>query len=216
MEIRIQVVKARGLINRDWGFAGKSDPYVIVYDPDGKNCLKTATIDNCLDPDFPPTTSAVTVAVPDRGSASNAWSSEKAFRFCVWNENPVSDDFLGEAEVSMASWQAPGTANYTLTLKPRAGEKDKDVLKAASLGTLTVTVTWPAKPAPRPPSNETNAKPQASKPAVAPTTGSIPAAAANVQPAAPIVSPTPVVTPAPAPAARPASRDTVQARMVAS
>jgi hypothetical protein len=183
--LRVRVVRAKGLLNRDWGFSGKSDPYVKVYDPDGKERLKTPVIEDVLDPEWPADKSTVSLKVPQAASAQLAWSADKVFKFVVWNSNPITDDFLGECQVAMAEARPGAETTHTVPLQPRSSEPDKAIREAKSLGALTVAITWPTAPKPQ----SAAAQPPAS-------TSANPAAPASpvtaqTKPTPPAVQPTP-------------------------
>ncbi|CUG86818.1 membrane-associated protein, putative [Bodo saltans] len=185
--LQITVVKANGLLDRDT--FGHSDPYTIVLDPQGKELLKTNTIDDNCDPVWP------------AAKATTTWTvvmTSGSFRFQVFDEDVGEDEILGEGTLAVTEMIAMPRGERTLTLAARANETDKTVAKAkpGSLGSITISwiYTAPAGPPAPVPQPVNAAYPQAQAPPVAKAVN-----AANPQ-AAPVPQPVPGY-PQPAPAA---------------
>ena len=119
-----RIYSASGLLARDtWG---SSDPFVMVYDgaDDTNLVLKTKPIKNNCNPQFPDGT----VTRPFR--ISSGGGDRDMIRFEVWDEDLVSNDFLGEARVTVSEIIANfGGKPFPVTLRPRLKENDKTILK---------------------------------------------------------------------------------------
>lgn len=137
--LQVTVVRGNGLMDRDT--VGKSDPYCIVLDPQGKQLLKTDTIDDNLDPVWP------------AAKATATWTvvmTNGTFRFQLFDEDVGSDEFLGEGSIAVADMIAMPKGERTLTLAARANEPDKEIrnAKPGKLGTVTVAWSYTAPAAP--------------------------------------------------------------------
>jgi Ca2+-dependent lipid-binding protein len=94
--LSITVKRGSNLLNVDGFGQGDSDPYVIVFNPNKQEILRTPEIDNNLNP----------VWAADKATCQWSFSSPPPagsnFTFQVWDKDTVgSDDFMGEVTVAV-------------------------------------------------------------------------------------------------------------------
>ena len=132
----LQVLRATGLCNRET--FGTSDPYVVVHDVSGAEVLRTPKVPSMLEPVFERSKSEIVLRI---GNPTGAIALD------VFDANPTSDDFMGEAllDVNFIISHAPG--EVALPLRDRRGEKDKFILSNKDkLGFLIVGIAYTADP----------------------------------------------------------------------
>ena len=118
------VAACHGLLERDGGgWSGKSDPFVVVKDPRGKEILKTPRVDDCVDPDWREMASKCTA------EATMSAATPGAVTFEVWNHNKLRNDFLGLAQLKVVDLFAAGDTTHAIKLQPRPKEGDSEVLE---------------------------------------------------------------------------------------
>jgi hypothetical protein len=143
VEVTLTVVNGRGLLDREGGalLHGVSDPFVVAYDPQGNELLRTGTVDDTLDPNFDPKGSSARVML--------STSTRGSITFKVWDWNKLSHKFMGQVVIPVADLFAVGPGDRVEQLKPRDPEEDKDVYtNSHRLGTLTINVAGVPKPPP--------------------------------------------------------------------
>eukprot|EP00759_Apiculatamorpha_spiralis_P010218 PhF_6_TR17063/c0_g1_i3/m.26113 len=122
------VVRCKGLLDRDGGFGGKSDPYVEMFFK-GSKVLETPVIDDNEDPEWKAPDATATVTVQSIQDA--------VVQFMVWDKDPVGQDFLGMLTLDLKNIHSDGTKEFPLV--PRPQEQDQDILTAkGKLGTITL------------------------------------------------------------------------------
>ena len=120
--LRLVVKRAAGVLNRDT--FGKSDPYCLVFHPNGNQILKTITIDDTLNPEWPEASSTATCKVNEHSPSAAA-----VFKFQLFDDDPGSDEFLGETILSVTDIVRQPNSERALTLMPRPNEPDTKFTK---------------------------------------------------------------------------------------
>ena len=137
VEITLWVKSCADLMDRDGGGVyGTDDPFAIVYDPTGKEILRTPTITDNENPEWG----------LDKGSCKMALSpSSPGFVTVeVWNWNAVSNNFLGCIRIPVVDLFEHGPGDRKIQLREREKETDPFITENKDkLGSITVRVTIP-------------------------------------------------------------------------
>ena len=132
--VKVTIVSAKGLLQRDDGHTDLSDPFVIVLDCQENEVLRTEVCKDQLDPVWAPDRSTVRL---DKLSSSSAGF----VRLQVWNWNAIKNEFMGEVQIAPKTLFEYGPNEWELDLKPREREADSLVFdNAHRLGSLRFNV----------------------------------------------------------------------------
>ena len=126
-------------MNRDGFGSGKSDPFLIFVDENGKEVLRTETIDDELNPKWTTDKASAKFKIP---YATAQAKPNATLEIQVWNWNAMKNDFLGGTRLTVSDLFAQNAAvvgEHTVDLEPRDKESDSTVSKAGKgkLGTIT-------------------------------------------------------------------------------
>ena len=152
--VRLMIVRANGLANAD--MFGKSDPFVVVTWR-GEQVLKTATVNDTLDPEWTkeevvlsvplPTDGVEPVAEPDPETSA---PSTPMVRIELFDEDPMSSTFMGEAYLSTEELLHPPWHDVSRPLCVKeadsSDETDKETEKANRVVQGTITISWCFEP----------------------------------------------------------------------
>jgi hypothetical protein len=134
----ITVDSGTGLVNRDR--LGYSDPFVRFIGVDGETFYESSAMPSTLAPIWPSDAASSMLRIYD---------GHGVVRLQVWDKNPVTDAFMGEAQLTVAEMMQHAThGEVTLDLRARSKEKDKAILSQRSgMGHLAVQFRFEADPA---------------------------------------------------------------------